>query len=155
MQEILSVYLYCQRNCRRYLSVQLADHSWRDRACPFRNSSFVCLAKRHSVGDFGMETPNPWLENRKRFVAPPPQISCPAGNAADGGLCRHIYAGSLDMVCRIADGVWRFTLHNKAGMRMKNTGCCSKCHSRNIVRVPDNPNHHASGNNIYTTTVTL
>lgn len=38
---------------------------------------------------------------------------------------------------------------------MKNTGCCPKCHSRNIVRVPDNPNRHASGNNIYTTTMTL
>ena len=41
--------------------------------------------------DFGMETPDPWLENRKRFVAPPPQISRPAGNAADGGLCRHLW----------------------------------------------------------------
>ena len=28
MQEILSVYLYCQWNCRQYLSEQLADHSW-------------------------------------------------------------------------------------------------------------------------------
>ena len=57
-----------------------------------------------------METPDPWLENRKRFVAPPPQISCPAGNAADGGLCRHLSAGSWDMVCRIADGVRHLTL---------------------------------------------
>lgn len=40
-------------------------------------------------------------------------------------------------------------------LQMKNTGCCPKCHSRNIVRVPDNPNRHASGNNIYTTTMTL
>ena len=38
---------------------------------------------------------------------------------------------------------------------MKNTGCCPKCNSRNIVRAPDNPNRHASGNNIYTTTMTL
>lgn len=38
---------------------------------------------------------------------------------------------------------------------MKNTGCCPKCQSRNIVRVPDHPNRHASGNNIYTTTMTL
>ncbi|MCI9082637.1 MAG: hypothetical protein HFI70_10125 [Lachnospiraceae bacterium] len=38
---------------------------------------------------------------------------------------------------------------------MKNTGCCPKCNSRNIVRVPDNPGRHASGNNIYTTTMTL
>lgn len=38
---------------------------------------------------------------------------------------------------------------------MKNTGCCPKCNSRNIVRVPDNPNRYASGNNVYTTTITL
>lgn len=28
---------------------------------------------------------------------------------------------------------------------MKNTRCCPKCHSGNIVRVPDNPARHASG----------
>ena len=38
---------------------------------------------------------------------------------------------------------------------MKNTRCCPKCHSENIVRVPDNPSRYTSGNNIYTTTVTL
>ena len=38
---------------------------------------------------------------------------------------------------------------------MKNTACCPKCSSRRIVRVPDNPNRHASGNNIYTSTFTL
>ncbi|XCP84483.1 hypothetical protein ABXS75_15685 [Roseburia hominis] len=38
---------------------------------------------------------------------------------------------------------------------MKYTGKCPKCHSENIVRVPDNPYRHASGNNIYTTTATL
>lgn len=38
---------------------------------------------------------------------------------------------------------------------MKNTGKCPKCGSINIVRVPDNPNRHASGNNIYTSTFTL
>ena len=38
---------------------------------------------------------------------------------------------------------------------MKNTRCCPKCHSGNIVRVPDNSGRHASGNNIYTTTMTL
>lgn len=38
---------------------------------------------------------------------------------------------------------------------MRNTGCCPKCHSKNIVRVPDNPGRHASGNNIYTSTMTL
>lgn len=38
---------------------------------------------------------------------------------------------------------------------MKNTGFCPKCNSRNIVRIPDNPSRHASGNNIYTTTLTL
>ena len=155
LQEILPVYLYCQRSCRGHLSVQLADCSWGDRTCPCGDGSSVCLTKRHPVGDVGMETPDPRLENRKRFVAPPPQISRPAGNAADGGPCRHLPAGSWDMVCRVADGVRHFTLLGKEGMKMKNTGCCPKCHSRNIVRAPDNPNRHASGNNIYTTTMTL
>lgn len=38
---------------------------------------------------------------------------------------------------------------------MKNSRCCPKCSSHNIVRVPDKQNRHASGNNIYTSTVTL
>ncbi|MBD5559035.1 MAG: hypothetical protein HDQ87_01550 [Clostridia bacterium] len=38
---------------------------------------------------------------------------------------------------------------------MKNTEVCPKCGSKSIVRVPDNPNRHASGNNIYTSTLTL
>ena len=33
---------------------------------------------------------------------------------------------------------------------MKNTKSCPKCGSTDIVRIPDNPNRHASGNNIYT-----
>ena len=38
---------------------------------------------------------------------------------------------------------------------MKQTLCCPKCGSREIVRVPDHPGRHASGNNIDTTTWTL
>ena len=38
---------------------------------------------------------------------------------------------------------------------MKYTKHGPKCGSQNIVRVPDNPNRHASGNNIYTSTFTL
>ena len=38
---------------------------------------------------------------------------------------------------------------------MKQTLCCPKCGSRKIVRVPDHPGRHASGNNIDTTTWTL
>ncbi len=38
---------------------------------------------------------------------------------------------------------------------MKNTKRCPKCSSREIIRVPDNPGRYASGNNIYTSTVTL
>lgn len=38
---------------------------------------------------------------------------------------------------------------------MKNSGKCPKCGSGNIVRVPDHSYRHASGNNIYNTTVTL
>ena len=38
---------------------------------------------------------------------------------------------------------------------MKNTKSCPKCGSTDIVRITDNPNRHASGNNIYTSTYTL
>ncbi len=38
---------------------------------------------------------------------------------------------------------------------MKNTGQCPKCGSRGIIRVPDHPMRHASGNNIYTSRLTL
>lgn len=38
---------------------------------------------------------------------------------------------------------------------MKNAKRCPKCGSQNIVRIPDHPNRHASGNNIYTSTFTL
>ncbi len=38
---------------------------------------------------------------------------------------------------------------------MKNTGKCPKCGSLNTVRIPDHPNRYASGNNIYTGTLTL
>ena len=38
---------------------------------------------------------------------------------------------------------------------MKNGNLCPKCGSREIVRIPDNPRRHASGNNIYTTRATL
>ena len=33
---------------------------------------------------------------------------------------------------------------------MKNTNQCPKCGSRAVIRVPDRPMRHASGNNIYT-----
>lgn len=38
---------------------------------------------------------------------------------------------------------------------MKNSGVCPKCGAARVVRVPDQPLRHASGNNIYTTTMTL
>lgn len=38
---------------------------------------------------------------------------------------------------------------------MRNANACPKCGSRRIVRVPDDPRRHASGNNIYTTRATL
>ena len=38
---------------------------------------------------------------------------------------------------------------------MQHTHRCPKCGGGNTVRVPDNPHRHASGNNIYTTTMTL
>ena len=37
----------------------------------------------------------------------------------------------------------------------ENIKSCPKCGSTDIVRIPDNPNRHASGNNIYTSTYTL
>lgn len=38
---------------------------------------------------------------------------------------------------------------------MKNGNACPKCGSRRIIRVPDDPRRHASGNSIYTTRATL
>ena len=38
---------------------------------------------------------------------------------------------------------------------MKRSGMCPKCGSARIIRVPDHPLRHASGNNIYTTRATL
>ena len=38
---------------------------------------------------------------------------------------------------------------------MKNTNICPKCGSRDIVRVPDNQMRYSSGNNIYTSRLTL
>lgn len=38
---------------------------------------------------------------------------------------------------------------------MKNGNACPKCGSHAVIRVPDNPRRHASGNNIYTTRATL
>lgn len=37
---------------------------------------------------------------------------------------------------------------------MKNNRICPKCNSHDIVRIPDN-RRHASGNNIYTSSLTL
>ena len=59
------------------------------------------------------------------------------------------------MVCYIADGVRHFTLHNEEGMKMKNTGCCPKCHSRNIVRVPDNAHRYLAHSIAITKVVTV
>ena len=38
---------------------------------------------------------------------------------------------------------------------MKQSRCCPKCASRNILRIPDHPGRYASGNNIYTSNFTL
>ncbi|MBO1679262.1 hypothetical protein [Bittarella massiliensis (ex Durand et al. 2017)] len=38
---------------------------------------------------------------------------------------------------------------------MKRAGRCPKCGSQTIVRIPDNPSRHASGNNICTSTMAL
>lgn len=38
---------------------------------------------------------------------------------------------------------------------MKHSGLCPKCGGKEVLRIPDNPLRHASGNNIYTTTATL
>lgn len=38
---------------------------------------------------------------------------------------------------------------------MKITNRCPKCGSCEVIRVPDNPYRHASGNNIYTSSATL
>lgn len=59
------------------------------------------------------------------------------------------------MVSCFADRVLYIILCGKEELTMKNKRCCPKCYSENIVRVPDNMNRHASGNNIYTTNMTL
>lgn len=38
---------------------------------------------------------------------------------------------------------------------MMTSGRCPKCGARDVVRVPDHPGRYASGNNIYTSRVTL
>lgn len=38
---------------------------------------------------------------------------------------------------------------------MKQSGVCPKCGARRVVRVPDVSRRYSSGNNIYTSTVTL
>lgn len=38
---------------------------------------------------------------------------------------------------------------------MRQIGKCPKCGSSAVVRIPDNPRRYASGNNIYTSTITL
>lgn len=59
------------------------------------------------------------------------------------------------MVCRIADGVRHFILLGKEGLKMKNMGCCPKCHSRNIVRVPDNAHRYLAHSIAITKVVTV
>ena len=38
---------------------------------------------------------------------------------------------------------------------MLHTRICPKCGARDIQRIPDNPGRYASGNNIYTSSLTL
>lgn len=38
---------------------------------------------------------------------------------------------------------------------MLHTQTCPKCGAREILRIPDRPGRYASGNNIYTTSLTL
>lgn len=54
-------------------------------------------------------------------------------------------------------GVYQAPIINyiKEKSSMKNTRCCPKCNSHDIIRVPDNPSRYSSGNNIYTSTFTL
>jgi len=51
-----------------------------------------------------MEISAPQLENRKRFMASSPEVSCPTGNAVVSGICYYMDGDPLDMVCRFADG---------------------------------------------------
>ena len=102
-----------------------------------------------------MEASDPELENRKRFVASSQQIPRPAYYAAGCGFCWNMGTGALDISRGFAIGVRCPAICNNEELAMKNTRCCPKCHSDNIVRVPDNPARYTSGNNIYTTTMTL
>ena len=153
--KVLPVYLRNQQHCRLHLPLQLAAHQRRRWLFPWDNASSVCFAKRHPFGRSGVEVSDPWLENRKRSVASSPQISRSADYAAGCSTGWDMAAGSLDLGCGFADGVLRFACCDKERLTMKNSRCCPKCHSENIVRVPDHPARHASGNNIYTTRMTL
>ncbi len=155
LPKVLPVYLRNQQHCRLHLPLQLAAHQRRRWLFPWDNASSVCFAKRHPFGRSGVEVSDPWLENRKRSVASSPQISRSADYAAGCSTGWDMAAGSLDLGCGFADGVLRFACCDKERLTMKNSRCCPKCHSENIVRVPDHPARHASGNNIYTTRMTL
>ena len=61
----------------------------------------------------------------------------------------------LVLVCGSVDRVLLTANINKEVLIMRNGKYCPKCQSKNIIRVPDNSYRHASGNNIYTTTMTL
>ena len=78
------------------------------------------------------------------------EIFC--SSAADVGscICQHMDAYSLDMGCYSAVSMLQLTLYDKEAMTMKNSRCCPKCRSRNIVRVPNDAHRYLS-NSIYIT----
>ncbi len=61
------------------------------------------------------------------------------------------------MVYWFNNGMFYISLYDKEELTLevKNKRCCPKCCSENIVRIPDSINRYSSGNNIYTTKMTL
>ena len=88
-------------------------------------------------------------------MASSPEISCSTDNVVDGSFCRYTGADSLDLVCHYADRVLGFILCDEEVMTMKNTRCCPKCHSKNIVRVPDDAHRYLSNSICITRFVTV
>ena len=77
-------------------------------------------------------------------MASSPEISCSAVDDASCSICQYMDTYSLDMVCRFTVSVLGFTLYDKEAMTMKNSRCCRKCHSGNIIRVTDDAHRYLS-----------
>lgn len=61
----------------------------------------------------------------------------------------------LDLVCHSVGRLLCAAVPNKEVVIMKNSRCCPKCHSNNIVRVPDDAHRYLTNSICITKTVTV